>query len=194
MPSSGCSALHGLNPCLKKCVSLGQLTWKKSTKMPNHEHGHFERNLSLQFHDLCSMRSHPNLKIIWRWSYTCFRVFEVLQQSGKIASQCPDFSKFAHFNFLDIWSFQLLFHNGVNQIFWSSVSWDIGKQLAEQLFWKLRNRDFVPICWNFLTVKIKLAKSCFFKKKFKIYISTKRCNKWLLWSFKYEFEYMVRHS
>ena len=42
--------------------------------MPNHEQGHFERNLSLQFHVLDSMRSHPYLKTICGWSYTNFRV------------------------------------------------------------------------------------------------------------------------
>ena len=30
----------------------------------------------------------------------------------------------------------------------------------EKLFWKLRNRDFVPISWNFLMEKLNLAKSC----------------------------------
>ena len=78
-------------PIKKKCVSFGELAGKKGPKTPNHEQGHFERNLSLQFHDLHSMRSHPYIKIIWRWNYTCFSIFEVLQQFGKIGYQCPDF-------------------------------------------------------------------------------------------------------
>ena len=62
-PGSGCSDLHGVNPNFKKCVSFRQLAEKKGPKMPNHGQGHFERNLSLQFHDLHSMKSHPYLKI-----------------------------------------------------------------------------------------------------------------------------------
>ena len=54
MPCSGCSALHGVNPNLKKCVSFGQLAGKKDPKMWKHEQGHFERNLNLQFNDLHS--------------------------------------------------------------------------------------------------------------------------------------------
>ena len=43
--------------------------------------------------------------------------------------------------------------------------------------------------------KLTLQNHVFFlKKNFKIHISTKRCNKWVLWSFKYEVEYMVWHS
>ena len=68
--------------------------------------------------------------------------------------------------------------------YWKITSW---KAMLE-----LRKRDFVSISWNFL--KENLAQSCFFFKKIKIYISTKRCNKWILCSFKYEFEYMVWHS
>ena len=33
------------------------------------------------------------------------------------------------------------------------------------MFWKLRNRDFVPISWNFLKVNINLTNQVFFKKK-----------------------------
>ena len=54
--------------------------------------------------------------------------------------------------------------------------------------------DCVPISWNFLKEKINVAKSFFFKRNFKIYISIKRCNEWVLWSFKYEVEYMAWHS
>ena len=57
-----------------------------------------------------SMRSHPYIKIIWRWSYTCFSIFEVLQQFGKIGYQYPDFyrllilifSTFRTFNYYSI--------------------------------------------------------------------------------------------
>ena len=79
MPCSGCSALHGVNLNLKKCVSLGQVAGKKGPNTPNHEQRHFERNLRLQFHVLYSLRSHPYLKTILGWSHTCFRVSEVLQ-------------------------------------------------------------------------------------------------------------------
>ena len=52
MPCIGCSALHGVNPNYFpiKCISFGQPAGQKDPKMPNHEQGHFERNLSLQFH------------------------------------------------------------------------------------------------------------------------------------------------
>lgn len=33
----------------------------------------------------------------------------------KIGSQYPDFYRFANFYFLNIWCFELLFHNGVNE-------------------------------------------------------------------------------
>ena len=41
-----------VKPCIewiliKKCVSLGQPAGKKSPNNPNHEQGHFERNLEL---------------------------------------------------------------------------------------------------------------------------------------------------
>ena len=56
-------------------------------------------------------------------------------------------------------AFNYYSNNGVNELFLSSYSWDDGKYLAEKLFWKLRNRDFVPISWNFLKEKINLAKT-----------------------------------
>ena len=58
MPCSGCSILDGVNPNLKRCVSLGQFAEEKGPNMPNHEQGHFERKLSLQFHILHSVRSY----------------------------------------------------------------------------------------------------------------------------------------
>ena len=64
---SGCSTLHVVNPNLKKCVSLWQLSGKKGPNTPNQEQGHFERNLNLQFHVSHSMRSQQYLKIIWVW-------------------------------------------------------------------------------------------------------------------------------
>ena len=92
-------------PCMgwipaKKCVSLGQLAGKKGPNTPNHEKGHFERNLSLSFHVLHSMRSYPYLKTIWGWSYTCFRVFEVFGIS--IDLPILIFSTFRAFNYYSI--------------------------------------------------------------------------------------------
>ena len=64
MPYSGYSALHEVNPNLKKFVSLGQLAGKKGSNTPNHEQGHFKRDLSLQFYVLPKMRSHTYLKTL----------------------------------------------------------------------------------------------------------------------------------
>ena len=50
MLCSDYSALHVMNPNQKKCVSLEQPSGKKGPNAPNHEEGHFEKNLSLQFH------------------------------------------------------------------------------------------------------------------------------------------------
>ena len=58
MPCSVCSALHGVNPSLKRCVSLGQVAEEKGPNMPNHEQGQVERNAILQFHILYLIRSH----------------------------------------------------------------------------------------------------------------------------------------
>ena len=60
-----------------------------------------EKKPSIQFHILHSRRSHSYPKGIRGWSYTCFRVFEALQQFGKIAPSV-DFYSFAHFYFLNI--------------------------------------------------------------------------------------------
>ena len=79
MPFSGCSAFHGVNPNLRKCFSLGQLAGKNGPNTLSHEQGHFEGNLSLQLHILHSIKSHSYLKIIRGWSFTCFRVLDVLQ-------------------------------------------------------------------------------------------------------------------
>ena len=90
-------------PQLKKNVfHLGKLQGKRVPKCQIMSKDTLKGHLSLQFHDFHSMRSHPYLKVIWQWSYTCFRVFEVVQQFGKIASQCPNSCRFAHFNFLNI--------------------------------------------------------------------------------------------
>ena len=64
MPYSGYSALHEVNPNFKKFVSLGQLAGKKGSNTPNHEQGHFKRDLSLQFYVLPKMRSHTYLKTL----------------------------------------------------------------------------------------------------------------------------------
>ena len=124
MPYSGSSAMHGVNPNLKKCFSLEKLAGKKSLNMPYHEQGHFGRNLSLQFHILHSMRPHSYLKTIWGWSYTCFRVFDVLPWFGKISSQCPDlynfpvliFSAFKAFNYYSIMESMSYFGEVVHEI------------------------------------------------------------------------------
>ena len=47
MPCSGCSAVHGVNPNYKKCVSFAQLAGKKSPNKQNQEQEYFERNLEL---------------------------------------------------------------------------------------------------------------------------------------------------
>ena len=39
----------------------------------------------------------------------------------------------------------------------SSGSENIEKKLAEELFWKLWNRDSVAILWSFLKQRVKLA-------------------------------------
>ena len=73
-----------VQPCMqwipvKKTCLIKKFEGKKSPNTPNYEQGHFERNLSLPFHVFHSMSSYPYVKTIWRWSYSCYRVFELFQ-------------------------------------------------------------------------------------------------------------------
>ena len=69
------------------------------------------------------MRSHSYPKSMWEWSYICFSVFEALQKLGKSVLISIDASIFIFSTF----SFELLFHNRVNELFLPSGSQDIGK-------------------------------------------------------------------
>ena len=46
--------------------------------------------------------------------------------------------------------FKFAFQNGVNELFWSSGSGDIARQLLKKQFGKLNNYRFCPTFWNFI--------------------------------------------
>ena len=164
MPYNGCSALHRVNPNFKKCVSLGQLAGKKSPNMPNQEQEHFGRSLSLQFNTLHSMRSHSYLKAMWVIPVLeylrNYNNLEKLPASVLISIDLPIwfFSTFRASNYYSIMESMNNFGQVVLEILENNLL---------KSFWKLRNRDFILISWNFLREEINLAKSCFFKKTLK---------------------------
>ena len=101
-----------VQPCMewipiKKMCFLWATCGEKGSQYARSEQGHFERNLSIQFHILHSMRSHPYLKTIWGWSYTClgylrhYNNLEKLPPSVLISINLPIliFSTFRAFNY-----------------------------------------------------------------------------------------------
>ena len=69
------------------------------------------------------MISHSYPKFMWGWSYICFSVFEALQKFGKSVLISIDAFIFIFSTF----SFELLFHDRVNEPFLWNGSQDIGK-------------------------------------------------------------------